>query len=242
MEWAGRAVTPPGITSVRDALAFGRAHDLSARRRDWITEYRRAFRFGLHYLPAGFGFDGLIVDVGANRGDFTATVRGLEPRSRVIAVEPGPGPLAVLSSRFANDPNVTIEGVAVSDRSGTAVLHEHDQSEFASLLTIRNDMPIQRDVEVRITTLDELVDGPVRLLKIDVQGHDVPVLAGASKTLAATSAVILEVVFTSQYEGDATFSVLDGIMSDAGFVLAGLGEPSRHGGRATWTDACYVRC
>lgn len=239
--WAARAFAPPALTSVRESLAFGRDHCLSSTRRDWVVEYRRAFRFGLHYLPPGFSLDGLVVDVGANRGDFTATVRRLEPRSRVLAIEPGPSVASALADRFATDPHVSVDARALSDQSGTAVLHETQVSEFSSLLPIRDYMPIVSDTEIRTTTLDDLATGPVRLLKIDVQGHELPVLRGAGRTLGATDAVVLEVVFTSLYEGDTTFSTLDGIMRDAGFALAGLGEARRHGNRALWTDACYVR-
>ena len=226
--WASRAAIPPALTFIRDSLAFGHAHRLSSPRRDWVVGYRRAFRFGLHYLPRGFDFDGLIVDVGANRGDFTATIRRLEPRSRVLAIEPAPGPRRVLAQRFGTDPCVTIDGHALSDQNGSVLLHEAERSEFTSLLPIRGSMPVVSDTEVRTTMLDDLVDVPVRLLKIDVQGHELPVLRGAARTLKVTASVMLEVLFTSLYEGDATFGTLDEFMREAGFALAGLGEAVRY--------------
>jgi FkbM family methyltransferase len=238
--WGARALTPPAFTSIRESVAFGREHRLSSSVRDWVMGYRSAFRFGLHYLPPGFGLDGLIVDVGANRGDFAAMIRRLEPQSRVIAVEPAPGPRAELSARFANDPRVTIDERALSDHTGTATLHITRQSEYTSLLAPRSDMTMDRK-EVDTTTLDNLISEPVRVLKIDVQGHEMPVLSGGAKTLLATDAVILETPFTSLYEGDAMFGMLDSAMREAGFVLAGLGEAHRAQGRAIWADACYLR-
>lgn len=238
--WAARAFAPPAVTSIRDSLAFGHDHGLSSAAHTWIFEYRRAFRFGLHYLPSGFGLNGLVLDVGANRGDFTACIRRLEPRSRVLAFEPAAGPRAVLSERFAADLRVAIDDRALSEQNGTAVFHETEVSEFASLLPIRN-MPVVGKTNVRTIRLDDLVTSPVHLLKIDVQGHEVSVLRGAANTLQSTRAVLVEVLFTSLYEGDVLFATLDRIMDDAGFTLAGLGEPRRHQGRVTWSDACYVR-
>ena len=239
--WARRAITPPAISAIEDGLAFGRAHHLSSRRRDWILGYRTAVRIGLHYLPDGFAFDGLIIDVGANRGLFTAAMRQLEPRCRVLAIEPDPTPRADLERRFASDPQVTVDPRAISDHDGTATFNAMEVSEYSSLHRLRgDDIAVVGERQVETTTLDSLVSEPVRLLKIDVQGHDLPLLRGATATLARTDAVLLEVMFVSLYEGDATFGELDEVMRDAGFVLAGLVEPASHQSRVVFTDACYL--
>jgi FkbM family methyltransferase len=206
-------------------------------------DHRAAIRLGLQFLPMGFTFDGLIVDVGANRGEFTAMMCRIEPRCRVIAFEPGSAPLSKLVSRLADDPAVTIHSVAVSDKEGTADLFVMEASEFSSLQRFRDesDVAIVGQETVRITTLDSVISDPVRLLKIDVQGHEMRVIAGASETLARTDAVLLEVVFGSQYEGDATFCAVNETMEAHGFVFAGVAESRGTGGRARWSDACYLR-
>lgn len=135
---------------------------------------------------------------------------------------------------------MTIDERALSDHTGTATLHVTPRSEYTSLLAPRSDMAVDQQ-EVNTTTLDNLISGPVRVLKIDVQGHEMPVLRGGAKTLSATDAVLLETLFTSLYEGDALFGTLDSAMREAGFVLAGLGEAHRAQGRAIWADACYLR-
>lgn len=237
--WAARAFTPPAITAVRDALTFGRKHALSSSRIDQVIGYRSAFRAGLQYLPAGFTLDGLVVDVGAHVGWFTGMIRQLEPRARVFAIEPGPAASAALTARFVNDPMVTIDVRALSDRAGTATLYVAQRDGYTSLQRPRPDeIPVDHEITIETTTLDELVDGPVRLLKIDVQGHEISVLGGAVNTLRSTDAVIIEVLFKSQYEGDAMFGEVDAALRGAGFVLAGLGE-ARHG--AVFADACYLR-
>ncbi len=97
-------------------------------------------------------------------------------------------------------------------------------------------------VSVETTTVDQLVGGRnVALLKIDVQGAEAEVLAGASETLGRTDAVMLEVTFVSHYEGDATFPSLHQTMLDAGFSLTGIAEPARSpSGAMLCSDACYV--
>lgn len=239
---------PHGVQMVRHAMRFGREHELAAPRRDWWRLWQESARFGLNLLPPGLVLDGLVVDVGANEGDFAAMVRWMEPRSRVLCVEPAPGPAAALTARYASDPNVSVERCAVSDHDGQATLNVTESSDFSSLheprdsLAVRYTEPtaVKDRVEVPLATLDSLVTEHVRVLKVDVQGHEIPALMGASRTLARTEAVLLEVLFTSHYEGDATFSELTTFMEDQGFVLRELGELFRRDGRPLWADACYV--
>jgi len=241
-------VVPPALLAVRDGLRYGRAHGLSSRPIDWAWGYLRGMSYGLQLLPGDVTLDGLVVDAGANRGDFTGAVRRLEPRSRVLAIEPLPGERARLRERFAGDERVTIDGHALSDEAGMATLEVSEWSVFSSLRPAHPDVmdlyppgtEVIDEIEVPTARLDDLIDEPVRILKIDVQGHELPVLQAATETLQHTDAVLLEVTFVSHYEGDASFFELDRFMRDAGFELFALGAPDNHRGRSMWADACYV--
>jgi hypothetical protein len=81
----------------------------------------------------------------------------------------------------------------------------------------------------------------VGLLKIDVQGFERAVLAGASETLKRTAYVLIEANFVSLYEGDLLLPQLHELMLDAGFTLASLSRPYVRGGRALFADALYRR-
>ncbi|HEX4484134.1 MAG TPA: FkbM family methyltransferase [Solirubrobacteraceae bacterium] len=228
-------------------MRYGRNHRLSSSLREQIAGYRAGREFGLHLLPATAPLDGLIVDAGANCGDFTAVVRRLEPRSRVLAIEPIPGERERLERRFSNDGSVSVDGHALSDRAGSATLNITSESVHASLLPAREDTmsiydggtDVTERVDVATASLDQLVDEPVSLLKLDVQGHEIAALQGATRTLAQTRAVLLEVLFQSHYTGDATFGELHAFMQDAGFALCGLNVPYHFAGRVLWGDACY---
>lgn len=195
---------------------------------------------------------GLVVDLGANEGDWTASVLRVFPGLEVLAAEPGAEPLGVLRPRFAATPNVTVVPRAVTDATGTASFHRTESSVFASLLppseSLRELYPespveVVETVEVETVTLDELVgDRRVSLLKLDVQGGELAVLRGGARALAQTDAVLAEVLFLPHYEGDATFAALHEAMTELGFVLYELSPPDRVGeGPALWADACYAR-
>ncbi len=240
------------VPSIRDALTPGVVRDLrDARQRDLdLPQWRAAQSARLDLLPslAGLGH-ALVVDLGANVGDWTAALLRVAPTAQVIAVEPAPGPRAELHERFGADTRVQIEARAVAGTSGTAELHLTEHSHNASLHA-PHDMDHlyghgwrETDiVTVETTTVDELVGGrDLALLKIDVQGAELDVLRGAAATLAHTAAVLLEVTFVSHYDGDASFAQLHEHMTGAGFALAGLSAPfMSHEHTVLWCDACYT--
>jgi FkbM family methyltransferase len=206
----------------------------------------------VHLLPADLDLrSATVVDLGANEGAFSAGVLAVAPRAHVIAVEPGPAPLERLRARLAHYPNVEIHAVAAARESGSAAFHltahDHGSSLLAPLSESRDvlgDGAIVLDtVEVPTLSLDDLAgDGPVDVLKIDVQGAELDVLRGGTRTLARTRAVLLEMNFFSQYEGDATFDTLHAEMTGLGFELVNVSPPlTTADGTAIFIDGCYSK-
>jgi FkbM family methyltransferase len=188
-----RLATPATVHEARAAADYKRNHSLSAGGVNLLRAYRDAAHYGLHLLPPGLHLDGLVVDVGANTGEFTSVVRRLESMSRVLAFEPAPQTRAQLEERFAGDSRVTIDSHALSDRAGVAEFNVATESVFSSLLPMRTESAdlyasygagVVSRPTVETARLDDLVTEPVRVLKIDVQGNEMSLLAGAERTLA----------------------------------------------------------
>lgn len=123
----------------------------------------------------------LAVDVGANRGTWTAELSGLF--STVIAVEPDKR----ASSLISRSANVEVVEAAVSSKSGEAVLYLREQADQNSLLATHPiggescvDVPPIGETLVRCITLDELCPDGADLVKIDVEGAEGDVLRGCS--------------------------------------------------------------
>jgi len=231
------------------ALRFARRHGAGP------LAYPAARRANIDMLPAWVDpRAGLVLDVGANDGDWTADFLRVFPRSEVIAVEPGAEPRAVLSRRFADAENVRIDPRAVSDLPGKASFYRTRASVFSSLnrpepalheLYALPGAPttLVETATVETVALDDLVgDRAVSVLKLDVQGGELAALRSGRRVLQNTAAVLVEVLFLPHYEGDATFPALDECMTDIGFALIDLSPPFRiEGGPALWADACYAR-
>jgi FkbM family methyltransferase len=242
------------VPSIRTAIMpelvreFGQARELGV---DLFT-YRAMRAARLDLLPSvDLLRQGLIVDLGANVGDWTAAVLRVAPGAEIIAVEPAPEPRQALHRRFGG--RITVDPRAVSSKAGIAPFHVTGHSHSASLRTphpesdalygVPGAWKVKETIEVETTTVDQLVAGrSVAVLKIDVQGAERDVLAGALDTLSRTRAVLLEVTFTSHYTGDTTFPWLHEHMLERAFELVGLSAPfvsSRN--TVLWCDACYAR-
>ena len=77
-----------------------------------------------------------VIDVGANRGQFSLMARHLFPEATIIAFEPLPGPADVFRRVFAQDINATLHELAIGPESGEHVMHVSAKEDSSSLLPI----------------------------------------------------------------------------------------------------------
>jgi FkbM family methyltransferase len=242
------------LPSGRQAITPGFLSDLHEARRRGLSLPRlhSARRANLDLLPTLSPLlNGLVLDLGANIGDWTRDTLQTEPTISVIAVEPADESVVPLQARFASEPRVRVVQAAVADQPGEREFFIAAHSHVSSLHRPRQEMDeeywgagwtVRDTVRVPVTTIDELSDGrSVALIKLDVQGAEREALAGASDTLKRTNAVLMEVNFVSHYDGDTTFPSLHELMAELGFRLANLSQPRMsRSGAALWSDACYI--
>lgn len=176
---ASRRLDPRAVSIGEIARFYVRA--LKARFRDHRTEFA-AIR---HHVRPG----DIVCDVGANKGSFTSWLsRRCGERGRVIAFEPQRELADRLASvcTAAGLRNVTVEAKAVDASSGRRELHiPIGHAPGASLhppvlLGDRFDR-----VNVPVVALDDYFkpDERVALLKVDVEGAELDVFAGARRIL-----------------------------------------------------------
>lgn len=172
--------------------AFKHVHD-----KDW-----RAFE----QLKVG---EGVVVDVGANRGQSLDSFQLIMSGRSIVSFEPNVRLAAKLARRYRGNKRVTIEPVALSSGSGRQKLYlpKYRNWVFDGLASLdpeealnwlnpermyrfspKNLSHIELDIEVK--TLDEFNLTP-SIIKIDVQGLEYDVLRGATKTISACRPIIL---------------------------------------------------
>lgn len=201
-------------------------------------------------LPAGLDLSGTFVDLGAHVGNWTGAVRACFPNAEIVAVEPYPPSYETVRRRFASDSRIRVENCALDRQSGEAVFHTGRAEVFGSLLEFDPGMesfygqPATSTGQIMVATrtLDDVVRGPVSVLKIDVQGAELRVFEGGHRTLAQTQAVIAEGLFAEHYRNGSSFVDVYSALTQLGFVFWDLGEPYRdEHGRALWADMVFVR-
>jgi FkbM family methyltransferase len=160
-------------------------------------------------------------DIGANVGSWMLFLAGLnQPFKRIICFEPDAINRALLELNIARNglTNVQLMAMAVSSESGTATFQSDPvtgstgslESGSSFIADYYGQEPVEMTVLVR--TVDELVaEGapPPDFMKIDVEGHELKVLQGATKTLMQYMPLILMEVTANAGE--------------VGDLLAGLG-------------------
>lgn len=228
--FAGVAAAPGGLR----AMLIRRPFSLSAHR--LVEGLQRA---GLHF--------GTVLDVGANIGQFTAAAAGTWPQARILAFEPLPQAADALRRRAG----VEVHQVALGDRDGSTVFYPHAYSLSSSTLPVLADLRIrpwaeeEAAIDVPMCRLDTVLAGrrlrgPV-LLKLDVQGLEPAVLAGAPETLQQVDAMVVEVAFEPSYEGQALFPDVHRGLDDAGWRRVQPLDWRLEGGRIVEADFLYRR-
>lgn len=153
----------------------------------------RAYRFTGEYelveLANVVPRDKIAIDVGANMGVYTYHLSRLS--RQVIAFEPIP----VLAERLLrlNIPRTRLEAVALSDRSGVAHLRISEKGAGVASLeaAVVPEVTMTSEVDVQMRRLDDYDLRGVGFIKIDVEGHEEAVLAGARETVRRERPVLL---------------------------------------------------
>jgi FkbM family methyltransferase len=176
-----------GQRTIRTSDGFLMRLDL----RDWVDQH--IFAVG-HYEPDVVAVvktallpGGCAIDVGANVGYFSLLFAHLVgPTGRALSFEPQPSAFERLAANIALNPSlaVKVHRVAASDERGFLDFYcgPPDHSGVAS---IRDHGQSGDRLAVATTPIDDVLDAdrPVNLLKIDVEGAEMKVVAGARRTI-----------------------------------------------------------
>jgi FkbM family methyltransferase len=128
-----------------------------------------------------------VVDVGANIGAIAAyAATRVGPSGRVLAIEPADDNLAVLRENLQVnhlDQVTVIAGAAGRGRESREFYLRGDLSAVNSLFPESCYAEVTQVSRVEVMPLDAVIEGPVALVKIDVEGAELDVLAGMPRLL-----------------------------------------------------------
>jgi len=157
-----------------------------------------------------------LIDVGANIGDTIAAFYRHDS-DKFLAIEPNPNFLSYLTANFDHDPNVEILSCMCSSGETTSQYHIHEHNGTASL------KEAETGAQIESKTIDDLVMGnPVfhnfNVIKIDTDGYDLRIIAGAINIIKKNKPAILFEVYDNEsptYCEDCINTLL--LLKDAGY-------------------------
>jgi FkbM family methyltransferase len=189
----------------------------------------------------------VILDVGANSGQYAIGLRAANFKGRIVSFEPLSKPFSLLQRKAARDPLWDCRRCALGDTDGAISINVagnagESSSVLPMLKTHQDACPAANYVgteEVPIHKLDSVASEILRptdvaFLKIDVQGFEKQVLAGAAATVNDRCVGMqLELSFLPLYEGGMLIREALDLAYSLGFTLTGL--------LPCFTDVCSGR-
>jgi FkbM family methyltransferase len=150
---------------------------------------------------------GTAIDVGANRGIYSYALARMA--DRVEAFEPNPFLAALLRRKLA--PRVQVHQLALADFEGAAkfCIPQDERGIDIHLMGhlrdgVRQVTPAgshaESETEVRVATLDSFAFPEVTFIKIDAEGADMAVIAGARRTILQHRPALLVELTAGQHE------------------------------------------
>ncbi|MFC4471057.1 FkbM family methyltransferase [Streptomyces xiangluensis] len=200
---------------------------------------------------------GVVVDVGANRGQYGAMLRRFGYHGKIVSFEPLREPLRMLTRRAGADPRWTVLPYALGDRNGRITVNVagngYASSSVLPMLSRHAEacpesryVDVQEAEQLRLDAIwPEVVDPVERVfLKIDVQGYEGAVLEGAGDLVGQCSGLQMEVSSVPLYEGGLLLEdALRIAQHQHGMTLAALvpGFTDIRTGQMLQCDAVFLR-
>jgi len=205
-------------------------------------------------VMAGHGVD-VVLDVGANRGQYAGELRSAGYTERIVSFEPLAEPFEALSREAKQDPRWRCLKLGLGASPSRSTMHvAGNQAASSSLLRmegwIADAAPHQAYVGtemVNVARLDDVAPTLVgardrMMLKLDVQGYELEVLRGGPSTLRRAEVLEAELSLVALYEDQPLWRETVDYLRQAGLELVCL-DPNLHDddGRLLQMDGIFAR-
>lgn len=196
----------------------------------------------------------IILDIGANNGEFSKEVFAHIPHAEVYAFEPLSDCFATMQKALGHNPRFHGLNTALGDTTGQTTIQRssfHPSSSLRTMAALHKTLyPKTAGAEtetIRIARLDDIAKD-IRLsgnlmIKLDVQGYEDRVIAGGTEIFKKASLVLIETSFVELYEGQPLFGDIHDQLKALGFSYRGAAAEHRNQktGELLYQDSIFVR-
>lgn len=196
-----------------------------------------------------------IIDVGANEGQYAASLLKNGFKGTIYSFEPISQPFEILRRRAEKNDQWVVTQAAIGSKDEMRVINVSENIVSSSLyevgevsLAAEPTTKIVRQEPIKVTTLDNFFKGEKKLkrgtmLKLDVQGYELEALRGALENLKTIEILQVELSFVPLYEGAPLFIEIASFLRQNGFDLFTFipGFKDRKTGRLLQADGFFIR-
>jgi FkbM family methyltransferase len=178
---------------------------------------------------------GCVLDVGANQGQFAHELRDIGYKGWIVSFEPVRSQFDILTRSFAGDDRWRGYHLALGRETKPVEINVFPSTVFSSLLPMSaktRETPHRETTQM--TRLDAIfhevtvLSGEARtFLKMDTQGFDVEVFAGATDCLSRIWGLQSELSVNELYQGQPRYLDALRVYEDAGYALTNLSIVNR---------------
>jgi FkbM family methyltransferase len=178
----------------------------------------------------------VVLDVGANAGQYAKEIRRLGYLGRIVSLEPQTSAFSALEHEARTDSRWQCLRLALGPSESTGEINIAANSESSSILpmelrhvTACPESAYVSKEEIRVTTLDWLQSEVLRpddvvWLKMDVQGYEMSVLAGGQTALEQVVCIEMELSVETLYTGSLLLCESIDALKGKGYHLIALEE------------------
>ena len=203
-----------------------------------LVSFRSVSSLGSHLSKLIEMYDvGLVIDVGAHRGEYGHYLRELGYGGAIYSFEPVMENFNRLSSLAAGDERWHVCRSALGEAEGESELHiasgtvlssfkspsAWGRDEYgAGIETVRSEIVPVRRLDQLFEKVSSHAEGGAVMLKIDTQGFERDVILGASACLESVAVVQAELPVLHLYDEVADYRTVMGDLAAHGFEMSGF--------------------
>lgn len=197
----------------------------------------------------------LILDVGANTGQYSGIVRRAGYNGDIVSFEPLSEAFQMLGKHIKKDKKWLAENIGLGNFDGETIINISQNSVCSSILNIKSEHvdaePKSKYIaqeKILIRKLDSIFNKYEMkhrniFLKIDTQGFEKEVIEGGTQSLSRITGIQLEMSLVELYEGESTYEDLKKLIESYGFEFfslePGFSDPSS--GKLLQIDGIFFR-
>jgi FkbM family methyltransferase len=196
----------------------------------------------------------LLLDIGANTGQYSSEIRRLGYFGEIISFEPLKDAYQDLLKVSKNDSKWSIRNLALGDKKEDNYINVSENSMSSSILKILplhiESAPQSRYInkqKIEIDTIDSVLkdnylDNHNVMVKIDTQGYEKKILEGAIRNIDKIRIIQLEMSIEPLYDGEINITDMIVYMKSIGFKLYSLenGHEDKLLGKLLQVDGVFV--